>query len=283
MRSIARKTNEKNTTSKLRISEILDHSTIPRLDVEVFLSHILNKSQEWLFTHPNEMISEKELSEFRALEKKRATRISVAALVNLKEFFGLNFFVDSAVLIPRPETELLVEEILKLQPRSFLDVGCGSGAIAIAVKKNLPKCEVSASDISREALKVAQRNAKKLETGVEFFESNLLEKIPPREFEIIAANLPYISENSKDIEAGVKKFEPYLALFGGKDGLDLIRKLLKQISNLPKKPNFALLEFGGGKQTEILEKFAGKLFPTVKIEFKKDLAGIQRVLKIRIK
>ncbi|MBU1090195.1 peptide chain release factor N(5)-glutamine methyltransferase, partial [Patescibacteria group bacterium] len=270
----------KNITSKLRISEILDRSLLPCLDAEVLLSHILNKSKEWIFTRPNEIISGKKLSEFRALEKKRAAGISVAALTNSKEFFGLDFFVNSAVLVPRPETELLVEEILKLQPRSLLDVGCGSGCIAIAVKKNLPKCEVSASDVSAAALAVARKNSKKNRAAVKFFCSDLFEKIPSRKFEIIAANLPYIAENSKAVDAGVKKFEPRLALFGGADGLDLIRKLLAQISNLVEKPDFVLLEFGGGRQTRKLREVAKKIFPNAEIEIKKDLAGISRVMKL---
>ncbi len=221
------------------------------------------------------------LSEFHTLEKKRATGISIAALVNSKEFFGLDFFVNSVVLVPRPETELLVEEILKLQPQSFLDVGCGSGAIAIAVKKNLPKCEVSASDISKTALEVALRNSRNLQAKVNFIKSDLLEKILPQKFEIIAANLPYIPKKSAEIETGVKKFEPHLALFGGADGLDLIRRLLAEISNLSKKPDFVLLEFGGERQTKILKKTAEKLFPSSEIEFKKDLAEIPRVLKLK--
>ncbi len=280
MSSIVRKTSGKNITNRLRLFEILDCSPLSRLDAEVLLLQVLGISREQLFAYSDEEVSGEKLSEFHTLEKKRLAGVSVAAIINSKEFFGLDFFVDENVLIPRPETEIIVEEILRLQPQNFLDVGCGSGAIAIAVKKNLPNCEIFASDISGEALEVARKNSKKNEARVQFFESNLLEKLPPRKFEIIAANLPYVPENSVEIEIGVEKFEPHLALFGGVDGLDLIRRLLVQISEFPQRPKFILLEFGGGEQTEILEKFVKKLFPSVKIEFKKDLAGVLRVLKL---
>jgi release factor glutamine methyltransferase len=115
---------------------------------------------------------------------------------------------------------------------------------------------------------------------IEFVESNLLEKTPG-ESEVIVANLPYIPQNSEEVEAGVKKFEPSLALFSGEDGLDLIRKLLTQVSKLSQKPKFVLLEFGGGEQTEVLEKFTKNIFPNSKIEILFDLAGISRVLKLQ--
>jgi release factor glutamine methyltransferase len=264
----------------LWISEILEDSNLPRFEAELLLGAILGFSQTKFFANPDFEISEKDFMRFRDLEKMRLAGKSVAAILSQKEFFGLNFFVDKNVLIPRPETEILVEEVLKIQPKSLLDVGTGSGCVAISVKKNLPNCKVWASDISPAALKVAQKNSQNLGVKIEFIESDLLEKIS-REFEIIVANLPYVSQDSEVIEAGVKKFEPSLALFSGADGLDLIRKLLIQISQLSQKPKFVLLEFGGGKQTEVLERFTKKLFLNTGIEILSDLAGIPRVLKLQ--
>jgi release factor glutamine methyltransferase len=264
----------------MQISEIISATPLSHLDIEVLLSHVLDKSKEWIFTHPDFEISNELLEELRGLEKKRAEGVSVAALVGSKEFFGLGFEVNENVLIPRPETEMLVEEILKLKPTSLLDVGTGSGCVAIAVKKNLPQCEVVASDVSLEALELARRNAEQNEIDVQFMESDLLEKVE-KNFEIIVANLPYIPLDSEEVEIGVKKFEPNLALFGGADGLDLIRKLLTQISTLSQKPKFVLLEFGGGEQTRILEEFTKELFPNAVLGLKKDLAGIDRVLKLK--
>ena len=190
------------------------------------------------------------------------------------------------MLVPRPETEILVEEILKISPKNLLDIGTGSGAIAIAVARNLPKCKITASDISKKALEVARKNAKNLVPAkagigakIEFVESDLLENISGN-FEMIVANLPYIPENSAEVESGVREFEPAGALFSGADGLEAIRKLLRQISELVEKPQFILLEFGGAEQKIALEKIAREKLPEFEIEFLPDLAGIPRVLKL---
>ena len=264
----------------MKISQLIQESSLSVSDSELLLAHILQQSKEWIFANPDFEVSEKDFTWFHNLEKMRLAGKSVAVILNQKEFFGLDFFVDENVLIPRPETEILVEEVLKIQPKSLLDLGTGSGCLAISVKKNLPNCEVWASDISPTALKVAQKNSQSLGVKIEFVESNLLEKTPG-ESEVIVANPPYIPQNSEEVEAGVKKFEPSLALFSGEDGLDLIRKLLTQISKLPQKPKFVLLEFGGGEQTEVLEKFTKNIFPNSKIEILFDLAGISRVLKLQ--
>lgn len=264
----------------MKISRLIKESSLPTLDSELLLSCVLQKSKEWLFTNPDFGLSNELLEKFNELQKKRREGVSIAALVGSKEFFGLEFKVNENVLIPRPETEILVKEVLKIQPKSLLDVGTGSGCVAISVKKNLSNCEVWASDISPTALKVAQKNSQKLGVKIEFIESDLLEKTS-REFEIIVANLPYVPQNSVEIEAGVKKFEPSLALFSGSDGLDLIRKLLIQISKLSQKPKFVLLEFSGDEQTEVLKIFTSKIFPNSKIEILLDLAGIPRVLKLQ--
>ncbi len=262
-----------------KVSEVLAGSLLDRLDAELFLGEVLNFTPTELFAQPDFAIPETALARFHAFEKSRLTGKSVAAILGRKEFFGLDFFVNENVLIPRPETELLVEEILKIAPRSLLDVGTGSGAIAISVKKNLPHCHIVANDVSPAALAVAQKNSQNLGVEIEFIESDLLEKISG-EFDLVAANLPYVPDDSHELQKSVADFEPRLALFGGADGMDLLRCLLRQISKLAQKPKFVLLEFGGGVQTEILEKFARELFPDSEITILLDLAGIARVLKI---
>jgi len=263
------------------ISEVLADSKLARLDAEIFLAAVLQKSKTELFANPDFEISEKDFMRFSDLKKIRLAGKSVAAILNQKDFFGLDFFVNENVLTPRPETEILVEEVLKIQPKSLLDVGTGSGCLAISVKKNLPNCEVWGCDISSSALEVAQRNAGQNEVEVNFMESDLLKNIE-KSFDVIVANLPYIPLSSTEVEIGVKKFEPNLALFGGADGLDLIRNLLTQISTLSQKPKLVLLEFGGGEQTEILEKFTKELFPNAVLELIKDLAGVDRVMSFRL-
>jgi release factor glutamine methyltransferase len=252
--------------------------SIPRLDAEVLLAHVLNKSREWLITHSE---VEFDAADFTELVAQRQQGKSVAALIGRKEFFGLEFSVDENVLIPRPETELLVEEILRLKPASLLDVGCGSGCIAIAVKKNLPACEVAACDISPAALEVARKNAQQNEVEINFALSDLLAEVSG-DFEIIAANLPYIPAADIEIESGVKAFEPHSALFGGETGLEIITRLLQQIAELSTPPHFVLLEIGV-KQAEELEKIIAKILPTAKVEFIKDFQGIQRVAKLGLR
>jgi release factor glutamine methyltransferase len=291
----------------MQISKLLKKSSLATLDAELLLSYVLQKSKEWIFANYDYEPSKKELQDFCELEKKRMSGISVAVLIGVKEFFGLKFEVNADVLIPRPETEILVEEAIGLwtlhtsghwkrtednrqlagnmkqdgQKRKILDIGTGSGCIAIALKKYLPECEVYASDISPKALAVAKRNAEKHKTKIQFLESNLLRDISSEaKFDMIVANLPYVPCDSEEIEASVKEFEPGLALFGGADGLDLIRKLLVQISELAQMPRLVLLEFSGGEQVEVLSKFVQKLFPKAKVKFLRDLAGIERVLRI---
>ena len=131
-------------------------------------------------------------------------------------------------------------------------------------------------------MKVAKRNAKKHQVNIKFLQSDLLQHISNvKKFDVIVANLPYISQDSSEIQASVKKHEPSLALFGGADGLDLIRKLLLQISELPKKPRLVLLEFGGGEQVDILRNFVERIFPKARFNFLRDLAGVMRVLCLR--
>ena len=265
----------------MQISEILlsAQKSIPRLDAEVLLADFLKKSRVWLITHNKTEIEN--FAEFWELVKQRKSGKSVAAILGKKEFYGLEFAVDENVLIPRCETEILVEEILQLKPSSLLDVGCGSGCIAIAVAKNLPACEVSACDISSAALAIAKQNAENHAVNINFFQSDLLEN-STASYEIIAANLPYISLDSPFIQPSVKEFEPHLALFGGGDGLELILKLLQQITTLPVFPRYILLEIGIHQAKE-LEKFIPTLFPTAKVEFISDLQNIKRVCKISLK
>ena len=252
--------------------------SIPRLDAEILLAYSLGKSREWLIIHSD---AEIETAAFEKLVAQRKLGKSVAALIGKKEFFGLEFTVDENVLIPRPETELLVEEILKLKPASLLDVGCGSGCIAISVAKNLTNCEISACDISPAALAVAKKNMENHAVAIQFFQSDLLAEISGS-YEIIAANLPYIPLEDTDIEAGVKAFEPHTALFGGESGLEIITRLLQQIAKLPTLPRFVLLEIGIN-QAEELEKIISTIIPAARVEFIKDFQGIQRVAKIEIK
>lgn len=205
------------------------------------------------------------------------------------EFYKLRFKVTPDVLIPRPETELLVNEILKInkfvtdviKPNSVLDLGTGSGCIAISVAKNLPGTRIIASEISQQALEIAKQNAKFHQVNIEFVLSDLLGNIP-QPIGMLVTNLPYIpSGRIKYLDSSVKDFEPLVALDGGEDGFELYRKLFAQISKLELKPKLIIgeIDYTHG---ELAINEALKYFPDAQVEVKTDLAHKQRILQISL-
>lgn len=266
------------------------------LDIELILAHAMGVERSYLLAHDDEEIDEGDLLVFNSYLKRVAGGEPVAYITNEKEFFAHNFFVDSRVLIPRPETEMIVEEGMEyLQAiddlgRRFkiLDVGTGSGCIPLSILKSFEgRGEIARADmvdISGEALEVARINAEQflLDDRVEIFESDLLENIEEGEFyDVITANLPYIGEvENRHVSVETEKFEPGLALFGGDDGLELYNKMFQQI--LAKGIRFGLFvgEFGfgqGGGMRELLSKYFDQ-----KWEVKEDLAGIERIFIVRV-
>lgn len=199
------------------------------------------------------------------------------------EFYKLRFKVTPDVLIPRPETELLVDEVLKFakdKTLTVLDLGTGCGNIAISIAKNAPDVKIIATDIFSKALKVAQKNARLHGvTGINFIESDLLSKIKT-EPDIIVTNLPYIpSERIPYLDSSVKDFEPHIALDGGEDGFDLYRRLFQEIKERDWKPKLIIgeIDYTHG-ELAVLE--AQKYFPDAVVEVKLDLTHKQRILKI---
>lgn len=197
------------------------------------------------------------------------------------EFYKLRFKVTPAVLIPRPETELLVDLVLQVKPNTLLDIGTGSGNIAISAAKSLPALKITAADVSKEALEVAKHNAKfhGVEKQIHFLQSNLLSKVTQHS-EVIVANLPYIpKERIPYLDSSVKDFEPYVALNGGSDGFELYRKLFLQILEKNLYPNYLFAEIDHTHgETAVNE--ALKYFPKCKAEVKHDLTHRQRILII---
>lgn len=250
-----------------------------RLDAEVLLAYVLGKSREYITVHQEIGLNGTELNLYKKFIQRRKKGEPVAYLTGKKEFFGLEFSVSSDCLIPRPETELLVEEIIKIakncaDPR-ICDVGTGSGAIAVALARHLPRAKITATDISAKALDIAGSNARALLSsdtrtacGITFVQCDLL---PDNPFDIVVANLPYLRENDPEIAEETKMYEPSCALYGGdRDGLGLIRKLFARIEAFTQKPAYVLGEFGLGQEEEIK-----KLLPDA--EIKNDLAGIPRI------
>lgn len=264
-----------------RLSEV---SQTPRLDAQVLLAHAMQKTRTWVLAHPEAMLSDLETASVTGALARLTEGEPLPYVLGEWEFFGLRFQINPAVLIPRPETELLVEKglaWLHKHPGQHLaaDVGTGSGCIAIALAKNHPGLRVIASDISPTALDVTLANIKghNLHTRIECVQSDL---IPPttHRFSLICANLPYIpAKTLKRLK--VLRWEPELALRGGPDGLDLIRRLITQAPRSMGADSLLLLEIEA-RQGERVFQLVSDTFPNAKIELSPDLAGHDRLVTV---
>lgn len=258
----------------------------PHLDAEVLLAFVLKKPKEYLMTNPAKKITSSQQKKFSALIVRRQRNIPIPYLTGSKEFYGLNFKINSEVLVPRPETELLVEEAIKIirqkSPENRIDVievGTGSGCIAITLAKYLPSAKISASDISEKALKTAIKNARlhKVFNKIKFLQGDLLRPImlKKKNVDIIIANLPYLT--NKEI-SGVRH-EPKVALYGGKMGVELIERLLIQSTEVLNPNGIILLEISP-TQSKLIDFIIEQQLPGKKVTFFKDLSGRDRVVKI---
>lgn len=243
-----------------------------RLDAEVLLAHVLKKSREYLAGNPEADLGDTQQKLYKKIVQKRREGEPVAYLTGEKEFFGLKITVNKNCLIPRPETEMLVIEAIRLaknykNPR-ICDVGTGSGAIAIALARHVAGARVTATDISKKALDLARKNAQAHDEDITFIQCDLL---PDGRFDIVVANLPYLRADDTGISEKTRKYEPHLALFGGgQDGLSLYKKLFGDIEGRTSKPDCVLGEFGQGQEETIKT-----MLPDA--EIKNDLAGIPRL------
>lgn len=258
----------------------------PRLDAELLLCEAAGRDRAYLAANPEAEIAPAAARRFGETVRRRLRREPVAYILGRRGFRQIELAVDPRVLIPRPETELLVELALELQPQTVLDIGTGSGAIALAVADELPDCEVTATDTSSAALEVARSNVARLGLAerVELVEGTLPPK--PDEFDLVLANLPYVSEADwGGLEPEVTEWEPREALLAGPDGLDAIRALLADRGRLfnrhPDEMATAgrgtiALEVGKGQAAAVGGLLRGAGFDTV--ETRVDLAGIERVV-----
>jgi release factor glutamine methyltransferase len=245
----------------------------PRLDAELLLAEATGHDRAHIVANPEAEVPPPAARRFGEMVRRRLRREPVAYILGRQGFRYLELTVDPRVLIPRPETELLVELALELRPSRLLDLGTGSGAIALAVAAELPSCEVIATDTSPAALEVARTNAERLDLAarVELIEATL--PAGCAEFDLILANLPYVSEAEwGDLEREVTEWEPREALLAGPDGLDALRKAIPAAAG--STPVLAL-ELGAGQGPAVAELLVEAGFAAV--EIRADLAGIPRV------
>lgn len=263
---------------ELLVSALQLDAGTARLEVQMLLQQILAVGRAYLFAHPERMLSEAEEAAYRHLLQRRLAGEPVAYILGEREFFGLNLGVTPATLIPRPDTELLVELALERMPHRHarvLDMGTGSGAIALALARQCPDAEVWACDASPAALAVARNNAQQLGLGrVNFIESNWFSAMGEHRFDMIVSNPPYIAAGDHHLAQGDLRFEPLSALASGPDGLDDIRQIVAQAGAHLEQNGWLLLEHGYDQAERVRELLRESGFSAVFSAH--DLAGIER-------
>ena len=258
----------------------------PRLNAEVLLMHTLGCDRSYLYAHPERELNEEELSRYDAHLSERGRGVPAQYITGHQEFRGLDFIVAPGVLIPRPETEHLVEAVLEivhtneLKRARIVDVGTGSGCVAIALAHEVPDADLYATDISPEALEIAHANTSRLQlqNRIHFRATDLLEGLPDEHFDVVVSNPPYVGESEHDkVQLEVRKFEPHIAVFGGEEGLDIYRRLIPQVQRVLRPGRWLALEIGFSQE----EKVRSLLGAWREVHSIPDLQGIPRVIVAR--
>lgn len=252
--------------SSKSIKDVLKQTDLPSLEIQMILSHALEVSKSWLIAHDDDMLNEDELELVNESIERRQKGEPMAYIVGEREFMGLPFKVHPAVLIPRPDTELLANRALEIikelieqddaSPR-ILDIGTGSGALAVSIKHFYPEAHVWASDISVDALALAKENARLNKMNIEFVESDLFSspELESEKFDIIISNPPYIHPDDKHLKEGDVAFEPTLALTDGKDGLQILKAIIDKAPSYLINGGALYLEHGWDQAQELREFF----------------------------
>jgi release factor glutamine methyltransferase len=228
------------------------HPESSRRDAEVLLMHNIGQSRAWLIAHADELLPEAAAASYRQLVERRFRGEPIQYITGETEFYGLPFHVTPAVLIPRPETEHLVEKAIELAARfkrpRIVDIGTGSGAIAVALAGKLPYAAITAIDLSADALAIAQENAERNGVRLRFLKGDLLSPASGEPFDIIVSNPPYVPAVDRDsLAVEVREHEPALALFAGDDGLEIYRRLIPAAFSALVSGGFLALEIGYGQ------------------------------------
>jgi release factor glutamine methyltransferase len=263
------------------------HPDRARRDAETLLLYLIGKPRAWLVSHLDEPFAGGGPIGYAGLIERREKGEPIQYITGETEFYGLPFLVTRHVLIPRPETEHLVEKILELgrdlPVQRIVDVGTGSGAVAVALAREMPDAQITAIDLSKDSLDVARRNAEANGVGdrVRFLEGDLLQPVQGSQFDIIASNPPYIPAGERDsLAVEVRQYEPALALFAGEDGLAAYRRLIPQSRGALVRGGIIALEIGYGQAQAAEQLLAENGFAA--IAFTEDLQGIRRVATARL-
>lgn len=257
----------------------------PKLKSRLLLQYVLDEPRQYIIVYDKKEITKKQQWEYFINIEKLTKGIPLQHITHRQEFMKMDFFVDENTLIPRPDTEILVEEVIKIAKQKYnpkiLDLCTGSGAIAISLKKYVPNSEIIGVDISEKAIEVANKNANKLNADVKFIKSDLFERLKKEKFDIIVSNPPYIKkEEIKKLSKEVQK-EPELALDGGIDGLDFYRKITSQAMEYLKTESFLCFEIGYNQKNDVI-KIIEKQQNYKNIYCKKDLYGYDRVIVAQV-
>ncbi|MGA9352840.1 MAG: peptide chain release factor N(5)-glutamine methyltransferase [Terriglobales bacterium] len=276
-----------------------EHVPSPRMNAELLIMFMLDCDRAYLYAHSERELTADEMSRYDAALAQRATGVPAQYITGHQEFWGMDLIVSPAVLIPRPETEHLIETVLELvagdkqkqsqQPRTgvsaphklrLVDVGTGSGAIALSLAKELPSAEILATDISGTALEVARANAARheLTQRVRFHQTDLLAGLPLGAFDFVVSNPPYVGEWEEDqVQLEVRKFEPRGAVFAGPTGLEVIERLIPQAQKALRPGGWLVFEISGTIHERVRDLLAG----WDEVAIKNDLQGIPRVAVAR--
>lgn len=280
----------------MTIKEALSKGTImlknnnvesPKLKARLLLQYVLKQTRQYIIVYDNKEINKKEQFEYFVNIEKLTTGVPLQHITHSQEFMKMDFFVDENVLIPRPDTEILVEETIKISKKitnpKILDLCTGSGAIAISIAKNVKDADIYAVDISEKALNIAKTNAKRLEVfdKIKFLKSDLFQNIEKTKFDIIVTNPPYIKKEDITYLSKEVQKEPLLALDGGVDGLDFYKKILNQSIDYLKFGSYICMEIGYDQKQDVL-KIIQDIDKYVDTYSKKDLCGNDRIIVTKV-
>jgi len=275
-----------SATDRLTVAQVGS----PRMNAELLLRFTLSCDRAYLFAHPERELTSEEQARYDEALTQRTRGVPAQYITGHQEFWGMDFIVTPAVLIPRPETEHLIETVLKLSDEKdndgtrtsspdsrIVDVGTGSGCIAIALAKEFPHAEIHATDISAAALEIARANAARhqIEKQIQFHETDLLRGLAPDSFDFVVSNPPYVGESEEDqVQLEVRKFEPRNAVFAGSTGIEVIERLVPQARIALKPQGWLVIEISGTIADRVLQL----LSKWRQVQITNDLQGIPRVV-----